>query len=57
MGNHYRNLATLSPEEAVVKNLAKFTGKHLCRSLFFIKGTGLRPTIVLKRDSDAYVFL
>ena len=57
MENHYRNLATLSPEEAVVKNLAKFTGKHLCRSLFFIKGTGLRPTIVLKRDSDAYVFL
>ena len=29
-------------KKAVVKNAAKFTGKHVCRSLFFIK-VGLRP--------------
>ena len=27
----------------VLKNLAKFTGKHLCHSLFFNKVAGLRP--------------
>ena len=26
-----------------LKNLAKFTGKHLCQSLFFNKVAGLRP--------------
>ena len=27
----------------VLRNFAKFTGKHLCQSLFFNKVTGLRP--------------
>ena len=27
----------------VLKNFAKFTGKHLCQSLFFNKVAGLRP--------------
>ena len=32
----------------VLKNFAKFTGKHLCQSLFFNKSTGLRPETLLK---------
>ena len=30
-------------EKGVLKNFAKFTGKHLCQSLFFNKVEGLRP--------------
>ena len=33
----------------VLKNFAKFTGKHLCQSLFFNKVTGLRPSTLLKK--------
>ena len=33
----------------VFKNFVKFTGKHLCRSLFFNKVAGLRPAFLLKR--------
>ena len=33
----------------VVKNFAKFTGKHLCQSLFFNKVAGLRPATLLKK--------
>ena len=31
-----------------LKNFAKFTGKHLCHSLFFNKVAGLRPETLLK---------
>ena len=34
--------------EVALRNLAKFTGKHLCQSLFFDKVV-LRPVISLKR--------
>ena len=30
------------------ENFAKFTGKHLCQSLFFNKVAGLRPATLLK---------
>ena len=30
-------------EKGVLKNFAKFTGKHLCQGLFFNKGAGHRP--------------
>ena len=33
----------------VLRNFAKFTGKHLCHSLFFNKFAGLRPTTLLKK--------
>ena len=33
----------------VLKNLTKFTGKHLCQSLFFNKVAGLRPATLLKK--------
>ena len=32
----------------------KFTGKHLCQSLFFNKVAGLRPATLLKRNSVCY---
>ena len=32
-----------------LKNFVKFTGKHLCQSLFFNKAAGLRPVILLKK--------
>ena len=32
------------------QNFAKFTGKHLCQSLFFNKDAGLKPaTLLIKR--------
>ena len=32
----------------VLRNFAKFTGKHLCQSLYFNKVAGLRPATLLK---------
>ena len=31
-------------KKGVLRNFAKFTGKHLCQSLFFNKVAGLRPS-------------
>ena len=31
--------------EGVLRNFAKFTGKHMCQSLFFNKVAGLRPRL------------
>ena len=36
-------------KKAVLKNFAKFTGKHLCQSLLFSKVAVLRPATLLKR--------
>ena len=38
-----------SVTKGVLRNFAKFTGKHLCQSLFFNKVAGLRPATLLKR--------
>ena len=46
-----------SIKKGILKNFSKFTGKHLCQSLFFNKVAGLRPAILLKRDSGTGVFL
>ena len=35
-------------KKGVLKNFIKFTGKHLCESLFFDKVTGLRFATLLK---------
>ena len=43
-GNHQR----CSMKTSVLRNFAKFTGKHLCKSLFFNKVAGLRPATLLK---------
>ena len=45
-------------KKGVLKNFTKFTGKHLCQSLFFNKVAGLRPAALLKkRDPGTGVFL
>ena len=33
----------------VLRNFAKFIGKHLCQSLFFSKVAGLRPATLFKK--------
>ena len=42
-----------SVKKGVLKNFAKFTGKHLCQSLFFNKVAGLRP---VEKETLAHVF-
>ena len=36
-------------KKGVLRKLSKFTGKHLCQSLFFNKAAGLRPATLLKK--------
>ena len=38
-----------SVKKDVFRNFAKFTGKHLCQSLFFNKVAGLKPETLLKK--------
>ena len=38
-----------SIKKSVLRNFVKFTGKHLCQSLFFDKVAGLRPATLLKK--------
>ena len=40
----------------IIKSFAKFTGKHLCWSLFLNKVAGWRPANLLKIESPAQVF-
>ena len=36
-------------KKGVLRNFAKFTGKHRCQSIFFNKGAGLSPATLLKK--------
>ena len=36
-------------KKAALRNFTKFTGKHLCQSLFFNKVAGLRPATLSKK--------
>ena len=36
-------------KKGVLRNFAKFAGKHLCQSLFFNKVAGLRPATLFKK--------
>ena len=36
-------------KKVALRNFAKFTGKHLCHSLFFNKVAGLTPATLLKK--------
>ena len=49
----------VSPEAAtrVLKNLSKFTGKHLCWNLFINKVSGWRPASLLKKCLHYWCFL
>ena len=39
-----------SVKKVVLRNFAKFTGKHLCQRLFFNKIADLRPATLLKKS-------
>ena len=43
--------------KGIFKNSAKFTGKHLHRSLFWNKAAGCRPAISLNTESGTGAFL
>ena len=43
------SLPKLFCEKGVLKNFAKFTGKHVCQSLFFNEVADLRPATLLKK--------
>ena len=45
-----------SLKKVFFKNFTKFTGKHLCWSLFFNKVSGLRPAILLKKKLQQRCF-
>ena len=38
-----------SVKKGVLRNFTKFTGKHLCQSLFFNKVASLRPATLFKK--------
>ena len=38
-----------SVKKGVLRNVANFTGKHLCQSLFYHKSAGPKPAILLKK--------
>ena len=38
-----------SMKKGILKNFTKFTGKHLCQSLFFNNVAGLRPATLFQR--------
>ena len=40
--------------KVVLRKLAKFTGKHLCQSLFFDKVAGLKPVLMTIFKTDAF---
>ena len=48
-----RSLRSSRPEvfdkKGVLRNFIKFTGKHLCQSLFFNRVAGLRPAFLSKK--------
>ena len=44
-------------KKGAFRNFAKFTGKHLCQSVFFNKVAGLRPATLLKGNYGAGIFL
>ena len=51
--DHNKELTEAATEvfyvKGVLRNFTKFTGKHLCQSLFFNKVAGLRPATLLKK--------
>ena len=58
--NSYEIVRSSHPEvfckKSVLRIFPKFTGKHLCQSLFFNKAAGLRPATLLKKETLAQVF-
>ena len=47
--NFRRSLPEVFCKNGVLRNFAKFTGKHLCQRLFLNEVAGLRPATLLKK--------
>ena len=47
--NHQKQSPEVAHKRGVIKIFAKLTGKHLCRSLFFVKVTDLMTETVLNK--------
>ena len=47
--NYRRSHQRCSMKKSFLRNFTKFTGKHLCQSLFFNKIAALRPATLLKK--------
>ena len=45
----HRRCSVCTVKKGVLRNFAKFTGKHLCQSLFLNKVAGLKPATLLKK--------
>ena len=45
-----------SVKQGVLRNFAKFIGKHLCQSLFFNKVAGPRPATLFKKKTLSQLF-
>ena len=57
LGTPYRSSHRIcSVWKSVLRNLVKFTGKHLCQSLILNKVAALRPAVLLKRQTLAQLF-
>ena len=50
------NLLEVFYKKGALKKFAKFTGGHLCQSLFFNKVAGLRPATLLKKKLGHWHF-
>ena len=53
----WRNHQRCSMKKGVLRNFTKFTGEHLCVSLFFNKIADLRPATLLKKKLSHTCFL
>ena len=51
IASYITSLPEVFCKKGVLKNFAKFTGKHLCQSFFFNKVTNLRPATILKKET------
>ena len=51
-----RNRRRCSVRKGVLRNFVKFTGKHLCQSLFFNTVAGMGPATLFKKETLAQVF-
>ena len=47
--NYRSSHGKCSIRKGVLRNFTKFSGKHLCQSLFFNKVASLRPAILLQK--------
>ena len=55
--DHRSSHQSCSFKKGFLKNVAKFTGKHICQNLFFNKVAGLRPLNSFLQNTSAWLLL